>query len=120
MIKHIWKAALIAVMSISFNVAAHAQQPDWQLHKIWAGHNTNAGGAPNCPANYFQLGVGYFVANGGRAAVMRYAVAVAPSNPNAAFQLVLLTQCHSASAQLALLQAGEYQVLAYLPIALMQ
>jgi hypothetical protein len=95
----------------------NAQQYEYQAHMNWAAGNWDAGGSVDCPANYLALGMGNAIAAGGRGLVMRQArVYLGLGYQDAAFRLVLLTQCHSGGAQQALINAGSSQVLWYLSV----
>lgn len=91
---------------------AIAQKPDWQLHIDWAIQDT---GAPDCPAQYDEVGAADCLAHGNRSCLMQRAIAIAKNNNfQVAMRLTLITQCHNQQAQQAIVNAGPNAVGDYL------
>jgi hypothetical protein len=91
------------------------QKPEWQINIDWSFGNSDAGGATNCPSQYFAEGVWTCVVAGGRGCVMLTAKDDAKdlSNLNKVFDLTMLTQCHNPDAQNTIRQAGNIAVFGY-------
>ena len=107
--------ALSAVLLVANVGSAQAQQaPEYQCYLYWAWNDWATGGSTCCPAQYVVYGVGQFVAGTGRAGLLRYAAGASFVNPDFAFRLALLSQCHNPGAQQVLMQAGPGKVLSYL------
>lgn len=94
----------------SGNLSTISTKPEWQIHIDWAARNHDAGGATNCPSDYFAQGEGWCVVAGGRSCVITDATRIAnnlykENNGNAGENLqkiqsfVLLTQCHNDEAK---------------------
>lgn len=94
---------------------ASSQRPAWQDHIQWAAANSDAAGSTDCPDQYFAVDLSSCLIAGGRTCVMARAVQAAKAGDCAsAFRFTLITQCHNASAQQALSDAGEKAVCSYL------
>jgi hypothetical protein len=106
---------LVILGALTMTGSTFAQAQSWTQHVNWSATNSDAGGSVDCPAQYLSMGVGYAIASGGRSAVINEALFAAyRGDVGRAYQLVLLTQCHSPNAQGELLQAGQNAVVGYL------
>jgi hypothetical protein len=104
------------LLGAGITTSAEEYKEAWQIDIDWAASNT---GAPDCPWLYAPipdwLATGVFNLGGNRACAIAHAIDQARNNQDlAAFGLVLITQCHNATEQQNLTNAGPYAVGNYL------